>query len=214
LNGTLSVLDHDFKENEQWGEIPEIESSFDNVGDYKHRVIVQHLTYFQRQDGSRFDDNLDQCVFDAQVSEPLQEIVFYDAQEAELSLPPEDSNPEPTPSGMKITSERDPDYDELRPFFGWSAADLIKKTFEHTTHYAHLPTGTVIKKAYKSPNPALNVYRCEDDVACDIVYSDVPAIYDGSTASVIFIGVNTTVTDVYGIKTDKQFVNTLEDNII
>jgi hypothetical protein len=46
------------------------------------------------------------------------------------------------------------------------------------------------------------------------VYSDVPAIYDGSTAAVIFVGTNTQVTDVYGIKTDKQCVNTLEDNII
>jgi hypothetical protein len=31
---------------------------------------------------------------------------------------------------------------------------------------------------------------------------------------VIFVGVNTQVYDVYGIKTDKQFVKTLEDNII
>jgi hypothetical protein len=38
--------------------------------------------------------------------------------------------------------------------------------------------------------------------------------YDGSTAAVIFVGFNTHVTDVYGIKTDKQFVKTLEDNII
>jgi hypothetical protein len=72
----------------------------------------------------------------------------------------------------------------------------------------------LLKKAYKSPNPALNVYCHQEDEACDIVYSDVPAIYDGSTAAVIFVGVNTRVTDVYGIKTDKQFVNTLEDNII
>jgi hypothetical protein len=35
-----------------------------------------------------------------------------------------------------------------------------------------------------------------------------------STSAVIFVEVNTQVTDVYGIKTDKQFVNTLEDNII
>jgi hypothetical protein len=60
----------------------------------------------------------------------------------------------------------------------------------------------------------LNVFHCQEDVACDIVYSDVPDIYDGPTASVVFVGVNTQVTDVYGIKTDKQFVNTLEDNII
>jgi hypothetical protein len=46
-----SVLDHDFKDNEQWGAVPEVESSFDEFGDYKHRVIVQHLEYLQRQDG-------------------------------------------------------------------------------------------------------------------------------------------------------------------
>jgi hypothetical protein len=60
----------------------------------------------------------------------------------------------------------------------------------------------------------LNIFRCQEDVACDIVYSDVPSVYDGSTAAVIFVGTNTQVTDVYGIKTDKLFVNTLEDNII
>jgi hypothetical protein len=60
----------------------------------------------------------------------------------------------------------------------------------------------------------LNVFCRQEDVACDIVYSDVPAISDGSTAAVIFVGTNTQVTDFYGIKTDKQFVNTLEDNII
>jgi hypothetical protein len=44
--------------------------------------------------------------------------------------------------------------------------------------------------------------------------TDVLAISVGFTAAVIFVRVNTQVTDVYGIKTDKQFVNTLEDNII
>jgi hypothetical protein len=66
----------------------------------------------------------------------------------------------------------------------------------------------------KSPNPALNVYRRNEAVPCDIVYSDVPAIHDGSTAAVIFVGVTTQITDVYGIKRDSPFVNTLEDNII
>jgi hypothetical protein len=72
----------------------------------------------------------------------------------------------------------------------------------------------LIKEAFKSLNTVLNVYRRQEDVACDIVYSDAPAINDGSTAAVIFVGVNTQVTYVYGIKTDKQFFNTLEDNII
>ena len=71
-----------------------------------------------------------------------------------------------------------------------------------------------MKRTFKSPNPALNVTRRNEPVACDIVYADTPAVHDGSTAAVIFVGVETQVTDVYGIKTDKQFVNTLEDNIV
>jgi hypothetical protein len=77
-----------------------------------------------------------------------------------------------------------------------------------------MSASTLLKKAFKSPNPALNVFHRQEDVACDIVYSDVIAIYDGSTAAVIFVGVSTQVTDVYGIKTDKQFFNASEDNII
>ena len=60
--------------------------------------------------------------------------------------------------------------------------------------------GTKLKHTFKSSNPALNVYRCPEPVACDIVYSDTPAIDDVSTAAVIFYGTKTKVTDCYGIK--------------
>jgi hypothetical protein len=62
-----SVLDNDFKQDEQWGEIPELEPSFDEVGDYKYSIIVQYLTYFQCQDGNLLDDIFDKCFFDAHV---------------------------------------------------------------------------------------------------------------------------------------------------
>jgi hypothetical protein len=45
------------------------------------------------------------------------------------------------------------------------------------------------------------------------VYPDIPAIDDGSIAAVIFVGTKTQVTDIHGIKSDRQFVNTLEDCI-
>jgi hypothetical protein len=44
-----SVLDHNFKDNEQWGKVPELDSSFDDYGDYKHHVVVQNQAYFHRQ---------------------------------------------------------------------------------------------------------------------------------------------------------------------
>jgi hypothetical protein len=44
-----SVLDHEFKEDEQWGDIPTIPSSFDDVGDYKHDIsesdTFNHIIY-------------------------------------------------------------------------------------------------------------------------------------------------------------------------
>jgi hypothetical protein len=61
----------------------------------------------------------------------------------------------------------------------------------------------------------LRLMLCQNEaMACDIVYSDVPAIDDSSTVAVIFVGMDTQVTDVNGIKTDNQRVNTPEDVII
>jgi hypothetical protein len=60
----------------------------------------------------------------------------------------------------------------------------------------------------------LNVARRNEAVACDVVYSINPAVNDGSAAAVMFVGLDSQVTDIYGVKTDKQFVNTLEDQIV
>jgi hypothetical protein len=51
-------------------------------------------------------------------------------------------------------------------------------------------------------------------MACDIVFADTPAISDGSKSSVLFVGNKTQVTDIFVIKTDKDFINIPEDNII
>jgi hypothetical protein len=48
-------------------------------------------------------------------------------------------------------------------------------------------------------------------VDCDIVNADPPVVNDGT---VLFIGKYTHVTIINGFKSDKQFVNTLEDNIV
>ena len=56
--------------------------------------------------------------------------------------------------------------------------------------------------------------KCRDEpVATDTVHSDTLAIDNGSTSTQIFARTKTLVTNVYGIKSDKQFVNTLENNI-
>jgi hypothetical protein len=114
----------------------------------------------------------------------------------------------------RIFKVKDPDYDKLRVLFGWVNTKTIKKkTFEQTTQYTRMPNGTILKKHYKSPFPALNVQRRDEPFATDTVYSNTPAIDGGETSAQVFVGTETLVTDVYGMKTEKQFVNTLEDNI-
>jgi hypothetical protein len=40
--------------------------SFDEYGHFNHRVNVQHLSYFQRQDGIEVDQGVDQCIIHCQ----------------------------------------------------------------------------------------------------------------------------------------------------
>jgi hypothetical protein len=111
------------------------------------------------------------------------------------------------------TSSNDPDFEALRPRFAWLPTSVIQKTFDVTTRWArsieHLP----FRKHFKSRFPAFNVHRRNEPVATDTVYSDTPAVDNGATSAQIFVGTQTLVTDVYGMKTDKEFVNTLQDNI-
>ena len=72
---------------------------------------------------------------------------------------------------------------------------------------------TRLLKHYKSPFPACNVHRRNEPIATDTVYSDTPAIDSGCKCAQIFVGTKTMVTDVYGMKTEKKFVNTLQDII-
>jgi hypothetical protein len=185
-----TVLDHQYHDSSEWGDDAAsahgtlYNSRYDEFGKYRQRVHVNHLPYFSRQDGTTLDDNIDQCVLTA----------LHSTNDPSIAC------------DAHILSKKDLEFVQLCPFFGWSP-DIINKTFTQTTQYARLPTGTTLKRTFKSPTTALNVTRRNEPVACDIVYSNVPAIDDGFIAAVLFVGADIQVTDVYGIKTDKQFIN-------
>ena len=77
----------------------------------------------------------------------------------------------------------------------------------------HIHTQDYIKKHFKSRNPVFNIPRHSEAVATDTIFYDTPAVDDGSTMAQFFCGRDTLVCDAYGIKTTKQFINTLSDNI-
>ena len=111
------------------------------------------------------------------------------------------------------TTINDPAYASYIPNFAWQSVDIIKRTFAATTQYARMPMSTHLTRHFKSHFPALNVKRCQESVATDTVYSDAPAVDCGHTQAQFYCGTSSLVCDAYGMKTDKQFINTFEDMI-
>jgi hypothetical protein len=86
------------------------------------------------------------------------------------------------------TAKAEQDPEVLRPFFAFLPADIVDRTLKSTTQYARVPMSDVMKRFYKSPYPALNVPRRNEDLLTDVIYSDTPAIDDGSTRAAIYSG--------------------------
>ena len=111
-------------------------------------------------------------------------------------------------------SHETPDYEKFRPYFGWVNVDTVQKTMEQSAQWGvSLPNTFPMKKHLKSRNPALNIPRRHEAVATDTVFSEIPAVDSGVKQAQVFVGRDTLVADANPMKSGKQFVNTLEDNI-
>ena len=136
-----------------------------------------------------------------------------------LDAPPEDGGSYTEISSVLTanlhhSSPHEPDWNALRPFFAWTSPSSIKDTFNVTTRHGTAPhTQDYINKHFKSRNPVFNIPRHSEAVATDTIFSDTPAVDDGSTMAQFFCCHDTFVCDAYGIKSTKQFINTLSDNI-
>ena len=112
------------------------------------------------------------------------------------------------------TNPAEEDWPSLRPNFGWQSEQVIKDTYKVTSRFGGtIPRHDYLKKHFKSWNSVFNIPRRNEPVATDTIFSDTPAINDGSTMAQFFVGKDTLVCDAYGIKSQKQFINTLYDNI-
>ena len=112
------------------------------------------------------------------------------------------------------TNPAEVDWKSLRPSVGWQSEQGIQTTYKVTSRYGGtIPQHDNLKKHFKSRNPVFNISRRNEPVATDTVFSDTPAINDGSTMAQFFVGKDSLVCAAYGIKSQKQFTNTLYDNI-
>ena len=127
------------------------------------------------------------------------------------SLPPGEPI---THAHMHDSNPAEEDWKSLRPYFGWQSEQVIKDTYQVTSRFGGtIPQHDYLKKHFKSRNPVFNIPRRNEPVATDTIFSDTSAINDGSTMAQFFVGRDTLVCDAYGIKSQKQFITTLYDNI-
>jgi hypothetical protein len=181
---------------------------------------VDYAVHFHQRDHRRVDifDQLNQLYDPSTLASSYGEEKCHDTfsvfpSSIESSLAEPEVSPIETRTEPRTVTEKEPNYDTMRPLFAWLPTDVIKETFARTTQMARMPMSETLKNFFKSMYPTLNVQCRNEPVATDTVYSDTPAIDDGSTSAQLYFGTKSTLTDVYGMKTDKQFVNTLEDNI-
>ena len=114
-----SAMDHCYDTDTQWGDEENctdfhLFKHYDEFGDYRRRVSV-NTTYFHRQDGHQLEDVIDQCILHSHPSPPTDIISICQA-EASLNQP-------------ILINKKDPDFNKLRPLFGWLSPDVIQKDF-------------------------------------------------------------------------------------
>ena len=143
-----SVLDFELEDDTEWFDaISSVEENphtnlFDCQGNYRKRYKAGHPT-----------------------DEPTDEPMYFDAQ---AHIESSGENGETVYAAYpteRVASTKDPptvtpadhDYKALRPNFAYLPEETIKKTFENTTQYGTIPQSEILKKRFKSPNPALNV---------------------------------------------------------
>lgn len=179
-----SILDNDLDDNEEWS---------DAVPDLFDDPSSNHFDEFGDYRGCHLvnhlsaDTDLDHRVI-------MAEDIFYAVH-------------------AHKNSSRNPYFESMRPYFSWLPTETIKKTYRCITQFTRMPMSTVLKKHYKSPFLTNIVHQYNEPIVTDTVYAGTPAIDSGFTCAQLSAGTKSLVSDIYGMKTDKQFVSTLEDII-
>lgn len=199
------------------------QTAFDAFGNYRYGTIVASahvlrdypvIAQVLLPDKDPYGDDLEEHDVAANRYSYLDHDSFETVPASDVSIPPlasPVSRGTITASPHVIPATFDPA--KLRQFFAFLPTSVVEKTLRNTTQFARVQMTDTFKRFYKSPFPALNVARRSEDLLTDIIYADTPAIDDGSTCATVYSGRSSHVLDVFGMKSDAQFVNTLEDII-
>jgi hypothetical protein len=200
LNCTLSNKQDWYDNTTNWSE-GLLDSLFDLEGNYK-----------------KLSNPIDVNIHDLH---DLNTSFIPDIKESDVSDNEEDNTPyianahEVQGGAIKSIKQRH-DYEALCPFFLYAPLETIKRTMDSTTQFGHNAlAGPNMYKTFQSPFPAMNVLHHNKAVATDTIHSEVPAIdSSGVIHAQIFVGRDSFVVNIYGMKNENQFVNSLLEEVI
>lgn len=230
------VLDNILSEQDDWYNIvKELDDGimitpFDEYGQYKKRSLVNHTVdttdQLVKEPSSESDKMLsdDESDSDSEHGEHINLHECYHIMSnlneryvlEHESLISEDDDSTPSIEAKKAVEVKETpiDYEKYKPYFLHVPTEKIRQTFKNTTQNAvGIMSGAKIQQTHKSPYPAHNVRRRNEPVATDTIFSATPALLTGQTMAQVYVGRKSMVIDIHGMNSEKEFVNTLEDQI-
>jgi hypothetical protein len=124
---------------------------FDCFGEYHYCPLArEHDLHFFDTSGTEIKVDIDSCL----------DRYVYEANHCYLIANTETVTPCP-----QMVKPTDVDYEWICPLLGWLSLQTVSDTFKATMQYCRMPMSAILKKHFKSPFPALNVFHRNELVA-------------------------------------------------
>ena len=121
------------------------------LADYPHVIFTSDLPWDPRvMDDSDDDISTDEAPMDSLVNQFGEILDRY--------------------ANTRVTAKHSPDLEALRPYFGWTPLERIRRTLEVTTQFGRADQRLPMRKHFKTRFPAANVARLNDTVATDTFF--------------------------------------------
>lgn len=105
-----------------------------------------------------------------------------------------------------------PDMNQLISCLGWKPDDVINNTWKNTTQFASNISRLPMRMHFKSREPAMHAKQLREIFATDTFFLSEKAL-GGYICAQLYVGKESTFTEIYGMKTKNQMPQTLQDFI-
>ena len=109
-----------------------------------------------------------------------------------------------------FTKATNKDAAKYQPYLGWRPLEVVRQTLENTTQMARTHQRENMRGHTQALFPFLNCVQLHETVSTDTFFSSTRDI-SGATCAQVFYGLTSHFINVYGLRTESDNINALED---